>query len=114
MVHTRSPGKFSVKRSGRAKVGFHGRIFGRILSRVLSRILSWILCWVLRRILSRIFGRIFDFSNFSSLILDFGVSIRGIIHNTQVVLLNARVPVPDPNRGQISRHFWSACWSDFW
>ena len=50
----------------------------------------------------------------SSVIPCFGTSIRGIIHDTQVVPLNARVPVPDPNRGQISRHFWLAWWSGFW
>ena len=44
----------------------------------------------------------------------FDTSARGIIHNTQVVPLHARVPDLEPNRGQISRHFWSAWWSSFW
>ena len=49
----------------------------------------------------RYFGRIFGFSAFSGLGPDFGLQIGGIIHNTQVELLNARATVLEPNRGQI-------------
>jgi len=57
---------------------------------------------------------IFVFWHLSSVRTDIAPSIRGIIHNTQVVLLDARVTVLEPHRGQISRHFWLAWWSDFW
>ena len=57
MVHTRSPGKFTVKRSGAIKVGFHGRIFGRI----------------------------FDFSDFSSVDTDFNILIGTFMYNAQAM-----------------------------
>ena len=39
-----------------------------------------------------------------------GLSFSGIIIYTQVMLLNAWVTVLELHHGQISRHFWSACW----
>ena len=57
---------------------------------------------------------IFVLEDLSSARADFDTSIRGIIHNTQVVPLHARVPDLEPNRGQISPHFWSAWWSSCW
>ena len=62
----------------------------------------------------RFFLWIFVGWDLSSVMTDIAPSVRGIIHNTQVVLFNVRVTVLEPNRGQISRHFWSAWWSDFW
>ena len=85
MVQTRSSGKFCIKRSGEIKVGFHGRIFGRF----------------------------FGFSDFSSLETEFGLSIGTTVSNTRAVFLNARVTVLIVNPGQVSRHFRSAWWSDF-
>ena len=64
--------------------------------------------------MARIFGRSFGFSDLSGLSMDIGLSIRGSIRNTHVMLLNAGVRVPEPTHGPISRHFWSTSWSDFW
>ena len=55
--------------------------------------------------------RIFGILGFESRFLP---DDRGIIRNTQVRLLNAGVRVLELTHGQISRHFWSTWWSDFW
>ena len=84
MVHSRSHGKFTIKRSGRTKVGFHGRILCRFI----------------------------DFSDLSSLDTDLH-SIGIFSYHAQPMVLNAWVSVRENNRCQISRHFRSAWWSDF-
>ena len=53
-----------------------------------------------------------DFSDFSSLKTDFGLSIGNIDRNTRALLLDAQVTVQVANLGQISMHFRSAWWSD--
>ena len=51
-----------------------------------------------------------DFSDFSSLKTDFGLSIGTIDRATQAVFLDARVTVLVVKHGQITRHFRSAWW----
>ena len=58
--------------------------------------------------------RFFGFSDLSGLRIYDVSPVRGIIHNTQVILLNAWVVVLELNRSQISRHFLPAWWSEFW
>ena len=55
-----------------------------------------------------------DFSDFSSLKTDFGLSIGAIDYNTRAVFLNALVTVLVVKHGRIYRHFLSAWWSIFW
>ena len=43
----------------------------------------------------------------------FGFSIWIISRHTRAMFLNAKVTVLVADCGQISRHFWSAWWSDF-
>ena len=44
---------------------------------------------------------------------DFGLSIGGIIHTSNLVLLDACVAILELNHYTVSLNFWSAWWSDF-
>ena len=60
----------------------------------------------------RIVRRISGFSEFSSS-PDSGLPCSGIIHSTDLLLLQFRVTVLELTRGPISQNSWSKWWSDF-
>ena len=59
------------------------------------------------------FGWVFGFSELSGSSPVFGMWIRGIIHNTPLMLLVDGVTLMELTRGPISQHSWFTWWSGF-